>query len=287
MYIVELKAIEYLKLIKEILREKYRYLLLGVNRSGEEDAERYFGELEKYWESLNDLTGEKIAFLNFSDKFFAENYHYPGKTLWVGGGSGIESKGFISPHLEWLGTTLENSLLRHTRWGEIIPTLNRYGIKAEQPVKLDKRFENSFEETAGQLLRQLNRKECDVPFIYLFDLRKNKEYFFRVKDVYSNKKNLYTFVKDLVIQIENGEEIMDFSNKQDKIFITKTLDVKFFIASSNELIEARNHLERQVNPKRELTKRDGIDIVVEKWENKSEIIPNSFRSQDEYNLILR
>jgi hypothetical protein len=53
MYIVELKAIEYLKLIKEILRDNYRYLLLGVNRTGEEDAERYFRELEKYWESLN------------------------------------------------------------------------------------------------------------------------------------------------------------------------------------------------------------------------------------------
>jgi len=65
MLITELKTIEYLEFVKNIFRDnKYRFLLLFVARYG--DYKRFFLELEEHWSSIDNLTSDKIVFLNFS-----------------------------------------------------------------------------------------------------------------------------------------------------------------------------------------------------------------------------
>jgi hypothetical protein len=78
MLITELKTIEYLEFVKKIFRDsKYKFLLLFVARYG--DNKKVFLELEEYWSSIDNLTADKIVFLNFSSSIIRniendENY---------------------------------------------------------------------------------------------------------------------------------------------------------------------------------------------------------------------
>ena len=87
MVITELTAIEYLEFIKNIVRDNnFKFLLLSVARYG--DNRKYFQELEEYWSSIDNLTANKIIFLNFTTNSFGNEENY----LYVGNGERIGSK---------------------------------------------------------------------------------------------------------------------------------------------------------------------------------------------------
>jgi len=77
MIISEISGIDYLDTIKKICVDKnFKFLFMGVLRFG--DNQKYYKVLELYWNSIDNLTSDKIVFLNFCDQsqFQLNNAYY-------------------------------------------------------------------------------------------------------------------------------------------------------------------------------------------------------------------
>jgi hypothetical protein len=198
MLITELKTIEYLEFVKRLFRDNnYKFLLLSVARCG--DNRRYFLELEEFWSSLDNLTADKILFLNFSsninrrietDKNYFEAEY----------GEIIISRE-IQPLKQYDLRNLSNGMY----WKQSHNFFR--SIKLKHLPNLEGNLNQNINESATQLLNYLDKKESDVPFIYLFDLQKGDEYFFKIEDIYVHYTNFYTFIQTIKIQIEEEERL--------------------------------------------------------------------------------
>ncbi len=192
MLITELKTIEYLEFVKRLFRDNnYKFLLLSVARYG--DSKRYFLELEEFWNSIDNLTADKIVFLNFSSKEILPLKQYDLLNI--------------------------NHNLSDYYWNKYFNFLQ--SVRLKYLPTLDGNLNKNISESATQLLNYLDKNESDVPFIYLFDLQKGDEYFFKIKDIYVRYANFYTFIKTIKIKIEEEErlnaDIKKYKNNIDEI----------------------------------------------------------------------
>jgi hypothetical protein len=218
MLITELKTIEYLEFVKRLFRDNnYKFLLLSVARYG--DNKRYFLELEEFWSSLDNLTADKIVFLNFSSninrKVETDNHYF--QSIY---GERIISKE-IQPFRQYdLLNLFENVSYGGRYYREQIEKnddssnsfLRAYysslqSVRLKYLPSLEGKLNQNISESATQLLNYLDKKESDIPFIYLFDLQKGDEYFFRIEDIYVHYTNFYTFIQALKIRIEEEERL--------------------------------------------------------------------------------
>lgn len=88
-------------------------------------------------------------------------------------------------------------------------------------------MDQTIDESATQLLHHLGKKGSDTPFIYLLDLRENKEYFLGLNKVYARYRNLYDFIKALIITIEKSEDIKsDTQSCREQILSVELADTK-------------------------------------------------------------
>jgi TIR domain len=195
MFIVNLTPHESLDFFKSAFRQSgFDFLLISIARFPDND--RFFIELESDWRSIHDVTGDKIAFLHFSE--YTENHS---NTI------------ITSPY--------EISASYFTTLNEInIPSLfeKRGKVKYDESKdehymyfdgkmqlfpKLSDSLKNTIETPVSLLLKHLNKTEQDVPFLYLCQLSTNKVFFVSFDDVFANGKTVYRFIRDLVIKIDN------------------------------------------------------------------------------------
>lgn len=223
MIITELTTIEYLEFVKNIFRDNnFKFLLFAVARYG--DNKKYFNELEEYWASIDNLTSNKVVFLNFTSNKIENEDSY----LDFGSGEKIFSKGIktiknydiqtVIENLSRAGSYKRQALEYNSKyfWVEYLRELEF--IKLKYLPKLHERLSNTIDENATELLEYLHKKESDVPFLYLFDLKNNIEYCFSIIDIYLNYNSLYDFIKSLSIQMENEIQLKeDSENYNDQI----------------------------------------------------------------------
>lgn len=207
MLTIELNAIEYLDVIKKIFRDnKFKFLLLGVVRYG--DSQRYFQELEQFWQSINNVTSKKIIFLNFSD-----NKNKDEKTfINIGCGEKIITRGIQMPNQFSINSYIEeNGKVGHyKKLAEEFNSnyfLNIYyhelnGMKLKYVPKIKKKINKVIDESASEILHKLNRREADVPFIYLYDLETNDEYYFCLNAIYKKYNSIYEFIREVIMKID-------------------------------------------------------------------------------------
>ena len=139
-------------------------------------------------------------------------------------------------------------------------------IKLKYLPKLKDTLNQTIDESATQLLSYLNRKENEVPFVYLFDLESKKEYFFSMNDIYTNYISFYEFIKTLVIKIEKEKDLIKDS-KNNKKQITS--------------IENSIHLRKR----RLLTKQNQLNsIPIELYEIENYLTNGNFNEEQKYYL---
>ena len=229
MLITELKTIEYLEFVKRLFRDnRYKFLLLSVARYG--DNKRYFLELEEFWSSLDNLTANKIVFLNFSSNINRkvetdENYF-----------QSIHGERIISKELQpfrqydLLHFFENDSFVAHYKKqaeknDDLSNDYRRKYYNSLQSIRLkylpnlDGNLNQNISESATQLLNYLDKKESDIPFIYLFDLQKGDEYFFKIEDIYIHYTSFYAFIQTIKIRIEEEERFnADISEYKNDIY---------------------------------------------------------------------
>lgn len=237
MIITELTSIEYLEFIKNVFRDNnFRFLLLSIARYG--DNKRFFNELEEYWASIENVTGNKIVFLNFTSNIIEPKTD----DMVVGSRKYIFPKGIQTIKKYDLKILYEKASgadlykvlekdyednkhnLKSYFWGKYTESLQDYHNKwcgtgdligLEHLPKLRDKLNQTIDESATQLLEYLGKKESDAPFLYLLDLRNNKEYFFSLNDIYAEYNSLYDFIKTLTIKIEEEFNLEIDSRKCD------------------------------------------------------------------------
>lgn len=239
MIITELTTIEYLEFVRNIFRDNnFKFLLLGVVRYG--DNKRYFKELEDYWASIDNLTSNKVVFLNFtSNRIDDANY------LDFDSGEKLISKGVKSINKYNLQELIENlsgagyykrlsnessSGYKSYWWQQYREKME--SVKLKYLPKLKDKLNNTIDENATELLEYLNKRESDVPFLYLLELKNNTEYFFSLNDVYQKYSSLYDFIKSLSIQIENEVKLIQDSKSCNN----KIAKIKSEIQHRNEKV---------------------------------------------------
>jgi len=237
MLITELDTIEYLEFVKKLFRDnEYKFLILFVARYG--DNKKFFRELEEYWSSIDNLTSDKIVFLNFSSSI-NRSIENDKKYLIDAYGYRIVSKE-IQPLINYNVQKLFESISYAGNYRRQAEKENDYSsyywdryhntlqsVRLAYLPNLNGSLNQNISESATQLLKYLHKNESDVPFLYLFDLRKNNEHFFKIDDIYFHHTNLYKFIQKLVIKIENEEKLnTDIQDCENEIRqITEKYDI--------------------------------------------------------------
>jgi hypothetical protein len=304
MVITELKTIEYIDFIKNIFGDNhFKFLLLSVVRYG--DNKKYFQELEEYWSSIDNLTANNIVFLNFTTNSLKHKENY----LDFGFGERIITKG-IQPIKQYdLQKIIENtsyagSYRRQAKKYNSTYFREQYfrelqSIKLKYLPKLKDDLNQTIDESATQLLSFLNKKERDVPFVYLFDLENEKEYFFSMNDIYTKYFNFYEFIKTLVVKIEREKELVNDSinNKAQITSILNNINLrkrrlltkqKQLISIPLELKELENYLtngnfnKKQMFYLESIIKRKNYELVFP----LKNLFPNEFINNTHINSII-
>lgn len=237
MVITELRAIDYFEFIKNIFRDsQYKFLLMSVVRYG--DNKKYFKELEEYWSSIDNLTANRIIFLNFTTNSIENGKNY----IDVGFEERVVSKGLqpikqfdLQDFLEkksgagyYDRMAKKNEKLASNYYEQYHQKLQSFKLK--YLPKLKEPLNRTIDESATQLLEYIGRKESDVPFTYLLDLNKNDEYIFDLNEIYKQYSSLYDFIKSITIKIEEEiiieKDILDCNSKIT--YIESELNYKYY-----------------------------------------------------------
>ena len=212
---------EYLKLCKAIAFER-GFVWVMVLLARERDAVHSYNDLKQYWNSFDDLTGDKILFILSIANRREESYrNYPAH----------EIDG-------WRRLYNPNLLIMNQR----VPTVSRWEFPSDENIQ---KYRNMAIENnthfISDLCNEFGISEKEVPSIVLFrtdTFKKNNPIVIPM-----NSDNLYMSIKDFITFIE--PELKNFGKHRD---IAKNI--------TNELMELNRSIQQNVisNPERRYKK---------------------------------
>lgn len=182
MEIINMPIAEYLKLCKEVAYER-GFVWVMVLLARERDAVHSYNDLKQYWNSFDDLTGDKILFILSIANRREESYsNYPAHEI-----------------EEWRRLYNPNLLVMNQR----VPTVSRWKIPSDENIQ---KYRNMAIENNTHFITDLCNEfgisEKQVPSIVLFRTDSFERSYPIVVPI--NSDNLYMSIKDFITFIEPG-----------------------------------------------------------------------------------
>jgi len=184
---------EYLKMCKTVAYQK-GFVWVMVLLARERDAVYSYNDLKQYWDSYDDLTGDKILFIMSIANRREESYSsYPAHEI-----------------ERWRRLYNPNLLIMN----QSVPTIPRWEFPSEKNIRNYRNIaiENNT-HFISELCYEFNISEKDVPSIVLFCTEPSKESNPVVIPIQSD--NLYRSIKDFITGIQS--ELENYGNTRDEL----------------------------------------------------------------------
>lgn len=193
MEIISMPVVEYLKMCKTVAYQR-GFVWVMVLLARERDAIHSYNDLKHYWDSYDDLTGDKILFIMSIANRREESYSaYPAHEI-----------------EEWRKLYNPNLLIMNQN----VPTIPRWEFPSEKSIQ---KYRNIAIENntrfISELCHEFNISERNVPSIVLFSVEPYKESNPVVVPIQSD--DLYASIKDFITAIQ--PELKYFGNTRNEL----------------------------------------------------------------------
>lgn len=192
MFQIYLPMVEFYKKYLEKLKNRgFLWCLFLLSRNAE--TENLFVSVVRYWTSLDDVTGKKIAFVFSCDGRIKRT-----AMIELGG-----CEGAVNPFIAKVPTK-ETELM----WDDSIETCFDGRHVTHMPKQS---LAELHSQSITDMVEFLGLSETNVPSLVLTDLMTKKHYLLSV----TNNTNIYKIVKDITIGLENIEKQWEHLKKID------------------------------------------------------------------------